>query len=166
MIVKKRGFFLSKKGDATHESAQIMLWALFLAVFAFILFGFVNTVRSGTVFEKNYIARDLAMVVNTVYASPQDLVYVYPTNTSLFYVTIKDHKVRVTDVAMEPESVDKIYWYADENQSMLNIEEPFERVDNLKFIKTQVNDEGDINIVRTVLEFPPVYTIWQNPLLR
>src|SRR4030042_2742413 len=158
MIVKKRGFFLSKKGDATHESAQIMLWALFLAVFAFILFGFVNTVRSGTVFEKNYIARDLAMVVNTVYASPQDLVYVYPTNTSLFYVTIKDHKVRVTDVAMEPESVDKIYWYADENQSMLNIEEPFERVDNLKFIKTQVNDEGDINIVRTVLEFPPVYT--------
>jgi len=156
MIKKKRYFLLGKKGqEAEHEVIQTVIEAIMLAVFVYILFTFVSDIRGNTIFEKNYFARDLAMMVNTVYASPQDLVYVYPDNTSRFYITIKDNKVRIHESALEAEEIDKIYWYADENQTRLDIEESFDNIDNLEFIKTMVNGITTINAIGTVLEIQP-----------
>ena len=114
----------------------------------------MSDVENSTIFEKNFLARDIALTIDSVYASPQDLVYVYAENTSEFHITIKKNKVRVKAPLQEGEEVEKIFWFADENKSRLDVDEPFTHVNNLEFIKTSVGGQSFVDVVDTILIIP------------
>lgn len=86
MINKNRGnsIVINDKRGITHE----MFFNIFEIVLAFIvilaLFNFVNGIVKQTIFEKNYLARDLAILTNTVYAAPGEVIYNYNENAKEF----------------------------------------------------------------------------------
>ena len=92
----KRGakFLDSKKG------MDIELWFnVFELVIVFsvglVLLDTINSEVKGTAFEKNYFARDSALLINTIYASPGDINYNYPEKTGNFIFDFKQNKVAV-----------------------------------------------------------------------
>lgn len=92
----KRGIkFLTSK-----KAMDIELWFnVFELVIVFsaglVLLDTVNSEARGTAFEKNYLARDSALLINTIYASPGDIEYYYPNQTSGFIFDFKKNKVGV-----------------------------------------------------------------------
>lgn len=92
----KRGakFLDSKKG------MDIELWfnvfeLVIVFVAGLVLLETVNSEVKGTAFEKNYFARDSALLINTIYASPGDIEYNYPDKTGNFIFDFKQNKVGV-----------------------------------------------------------------------
>jgi|GEM_PF-3270162 hypothetical protein len=92
----KRGnrFLNSKKG------MDIDLWFnVFELVIVFlvglVLLDTVNNEVKGTAFEKNYFARDSALLINTIYASPGDINYNYPDKTDNFFFDFSKNRVVV-----------------------------------------------------------------------
>lgn len=105
MVHQKRGIrwiFHGKKG-VTHD--------LFFNLFEFLLFGFVilallffiRDVSNQTIFEKNYLARDLATVSNAVYAAPGDVVYTYKETSGKFSFTFNfvKNKIEINDLNLQ-----------------------------------------------------------------
>ena len=92
----KRGakFLNSKKGmdiDLWFNVFELVI--VFLA--GLILLDTVNSEAKGTTFEKNYFARDSALLINTIYASPGDIEYNYPDKTDNLIFDFKQNKVGV-----------------------------------------------------------------------
>ena len=92
----KRGakFLNSKKG------MDIELWfnvfeLVIVFVVGLVLLETVNSEVKGTTFEKNYFARDSALLINTIYASPGDIVYNYPDKADNFIFDFRQNKVGV-----------------------------------------------------------------------
>ncbi len=89
-----------KRGAAVltmFGAAELVLFGM--AVLCLLLIGFK---LSETTYEKNFIARDMALLIDTIYASPGDVEYVY--DLSAFYskgmsfdLKIKDRHVTVYD---------------------------------------------------------------------
>ena len=104
MRMKKR---LGKQGSVTHEQLYQLFEILVFLFYAYIMYSFVNDVNNSTIFEKNYIARDIAMVTNTLYASPGYVSYDYPENISRYQINIKSNKVRIKDTGKEGEDIEK-----------------------------------------------------------
>ena len=95
MGYKKRAKFLTSK-----KGMDIELWFnVFELVIVFlvglVLLDTVNSEAKGTAFEKNYLARDSALLINTIYASPGDIEYSYPYKTDNFIFDFKKNKVGV-----------------------------------------------------------------------
>ncbi|NQV09291.1 N-acetylmuramoyl-L-alanine amidase [Candidatus Woesearchaeota archaeon] len=68
--MRKRGLFSSKKGEV-NEELFFFIAELILTVMVFvILLAYVNSIRDNTLLEKNYLARDVALMVDSVYAAP------------------------------------------------------------------------------------------------
>ena len=86
MNIKKKGsrLIFNNKNGINQE----LFFNIFEVVLAFIvilsLFYFINDVVKQTIFEKNYLARDLAILVNTIYSAPGDVNYDYKENSDKF----------------------------------------------------------------------------------
>lgn len=140
--MKKR--FLDRKAQEDIIGEQgYSIWEVF-AFFAVlgVLLGFVNSLASMTIFEKNFLARDMAMSVNTVYAAPYVLVYNYPENTSEFLVDFKNNKVEIFDLEVTGD-VAKIYPYADEQDHRLILEHDLRGIDTIKILKNREVEISD-----------------------
>ncbi len=75
--------FRGKKGIS--DEVFFNIFELILAgIVIFSLYNFINDVSEKTIFEKNYIARDMALLVNTLYAAPGDVSYIYNEDTDKF----------------------------------------------------------------------------------
>lgn len=101
MISKKRGrnlLFRNKKAISNELFFNVFELVL-AAIVILALYNFVNSVVESTIFEKNYLARDLAMLTNTVYSSPGDLSYTYSETSRkfMFFFDFKHNGVEVTD---------------------------------------------------------------------
>ena len=141
--------FNDRKG-ISHE----IFFNVFELVLAFIvvlaLFTFVNDVAKQTIFEKNYLSRDLAILVNTVYAAPGDLEYTYNENAgkSIFIFDFKPDKIEIYGQEEKESSVHVYYPFA-ENKNIpfryktLNSDK--ERV-KIEFFKT--NEYLDVDNVK------------------
>ena len=94
-MARKRGKILdSKKG------VDIDLWFNvfeFLIVFlaAGILYETINSEAENGTFAKNYLARNSALLINTVYSSPGNIEYSYPQKTGSFVFDVKQNKVEI-----------------------------------------------------------------------
>ncbi len=134
--MKKR--FLDKKGtgDTLGEYAIIIWEIMVFVVITLALLMYVRDLSEKTIFEKNFIARDTAMVVNTMYASPYTTVYLYPENTSMFTLRFNDQRVEVFD--LDESEIGKIYPYADEESHQ--IEQELKGVETIRFNKKQALD--------------------------
>lgn len=94
---------ISKKGET---ESNIELWfliaAFLLAAVAGIdlLKGTVERIE-GTILEKNFIARDLALTLDAIYAAPGEIEYVYNLGNYSYYVDVVGDKVFVKEKATE-----------------------------------------------------------------
>ena len=69
---------MGKRGQHTNTELLFVITAFILA--AVVGLDLLNDTRSsleGTLLEKNYLARDLALTIDAIYASPADISYTY-----------------------------------------------------------------------------------------
>ena len=92
----KRGvrFFDSKKGMDIELMFNVFeLFVVFMA--ASILYYFINSEADSSNFEKQYFARDSALMLNTMYASQGDIEYGYYEKADSFIFDFKPNKAEV-----------------------------------------------------------------------
>jgi len=135
MSIKKRGhklIFNNRKG-LTYELFFNVFELTLAAIIAIALFSFVSDVAEQTIFKKNYLVRDLALVVNTLYASPGDVIYNYDEDITEFKLKFSENKITVTRKAVD--------------EDLTNIFYPFAENKNIPFIyKTIIFEEENDKI--------------------
>ena len=100
------------------------LWGFSLVLFVFlvILNHTVSLVKDDT-FETNYLARDMAMYLDAVYAVPGDAQINYPENTLGFVVNVKENRVEFYDPIYSegpvPDLNKGIYWFTSDTNYAL-----------------------------------------------
>ena len=89
----------SKRGSEYFTlSWNVLIRLIVIFVIIFLpVFAFVMQVTSSDYFEKNYLAIDLALLTDTILASPNDIIYVYPHNTKKFSFDIQENNIRVVN---------------------------------------------------------------------
>src|SRR3989338_3929843 len=92
-------FFIKSK-RASKIVYQVMI-QLIIVMFVFaILMSYVKSVEKDTLFEKDYLAKDMALIIDANYAAPGEIDYSYK-NTRVdikkFNFEFKDQKLRVTE---------------------------------------------------------------------
>lgn len=75
----------------------------------------VNDLKGETL-EKNYIARDIALALDAVYAAPGDIEYTYSMRDYKYVVEIRDNMVRVRKNLGESDNVAGVYDYFGSNR--------------------------------------------------
>jgi hypothetical protein len=120
MISFKRGIFRNKRAQTEHESMWTLAELVFFSIFMITLLLFAYTVWKNTTYEKNYLVRDMAMTLNTLYMSPQRLTLTYPNNVSKYNFLYSGNVVRVGEADSLNTQTDRTYWFADERNRMLN----------------------------------------------
>jgi len=144
MRFKKRGVFVSKRAEETSEGLSTIGEMVFFAIFAFLISSFAYGVYRDTTFQKNYFARDIAMTIDVLYASPNDIIYIYPTtplNLTGFSLAINQHNVRLADKGTNAREI--IYWYADIKDKL--IETP--KLDNLTTVLFKKKEDGVVEAI-------------------
>lgn len=136
MISKKRNLFFYGKKGLTYEQFFNVLELVLAIIIILALFFFVSDVAKKTIFEKNYMARDLAILLNTFYAAPGEVTYNYYENLKDFTFNFGDNKVEVS--GKEDKGTNIFYPFAKNKEvqfqeNILNYEN--ENV-NIKFFKS------------------------------
>jgi len=101
----KRGSVFNCKKGMTHELFFNVFELVLASIVLLALLFFVNGIVKQTIFEKNYLARDLAGLINTVYAAPGELTYRYNENAAGFTFDFGSGKVDVRSESKDPENV-------------------------------------------------------------
>ncbi len=98
---------MGKRGEAySTGELWLLIGAFLLASFAGLdLLKDTSARINGTLLEKNYIARDLAMTIEAIEASPGDITYTYNLGTYRFYVDLSRGKISVKESFDEPQPV-------------------------------------------------------------
>jgi len=116
-MIKKRGIRLifNRKG-ISHD----LFFNVFELVLAFIvilaLFQFITDVVEQTIFEKNFLARDLSVLVNTLYAAPGNVVYNYDEDMDNFILNFEKNKISVFEKGENEDDVTTFYLFAENNE--------------------------------------------------
>lgn len=118
----------------TQKTYFVLTELVLLLLIAVSFMAFVVQIGTSTLMEKNYYARDLALVLDTAYASPGNLHYVYEGNASKFIVAFEENRV---GVRMPSDALGKEYWFADAGEGTLH--EEFAEPEELVFIS--INDQ-------------------------
>ena len=153
---KKRGF--NKRGSTTHEELFIIFEIVVFAFFAYVLITFVKDVEENTILAKNFLARDIAILTNTIYSSPQDIVYIYAENTSKYTVSVGNNLIKVDNIDTLGGASEKVYWFATESGTDFSVG-AISGVNNLEFIKSHSRGGSNMGIVETLLEIPSTSSI-------
>ncbi len=101
-----RLFQFGKKAQVTHEVFYTILELLMLALFLGFGFYFVMGEAQNTTFEKNYLARDLALSLSTITIAPANIYYSYLSDRALiqkFVYLFQPQKVTVK--GLQPEDL-------------------------------------------------------------
>ncbi len=88
--------FGSKKGDLALEESQQNLLSLFFALGIFIgLMSFIFAIKSGTVFERHFHAKEMALLVGAVSISPGAIDVDYPKDIKDLGIIFEKEKISV-----------------------------------------------------------------------
>lgn len=136
--MKKRGCFRYKKAQAdVNEEVLFFLGEIFLiGVTLLILLAWVNSIRDNTLFEKNYLARDTALLIDSIYSAPGNVNFVYSFDTvelSKFKFGFRQQRANV--VEEQGEQIIK-FPYADDLISFSPLNLININAEELTFIKT------------------------------
>jgi N-acetylmuramoyl-L-alanine amidase len=95
MFAGKRG-----TGDVSHHAYLVVFELILVASVFLALMGYVKSLEENTLFEKSYLSKDLALLMNTIYASPSQVSYVYSAKFDLsrFNFVFQDSAVTVYEV--------------------------------------------------------------------
>jgi len=116
-MINKRGIRLfSNRNGISHD----LFFNVFELVLAFIvilaLFQFLTDVIEQTIFEKNFLARDLSVLVNTLYAAPGKVVYNYNEDLDSFILNFEESKIKVFEIDEAEEDVTTFYLFAENDE--------------------------------------------------
>ena len=92
MFFKKR---IDKKAEMSSWVMTFIIDLAIVAIITIILLVYVHDVATDTRFEKGFLARDIALLVNAVYASPYDLVLEYSSDRDDFVYDFNNYRVDV-----------------------------------------------------------------------
>ena len=122
MAIEKRGkvLFNSKKGISNDLFFNVFEYMLAFVVLV-ALFQFVNEIIEQTIFEKNYLARDIALLVNTLSAAPGEITYTYNEDTSKFLVEFNENVIIVYEADKDPDLRNTFYIYGEHETFPVNI---------------------------------------------
>ncbi len=101
----KRGIVFSCKKGMTHELFFNVFELVLASIVLLALLFFVHGIAKQTIFEKNYLARDLAVLLNAVYAAPGELTYKYNENAAGFTFDFASGKVDVRSESKDPSNI-------------------------------------------------------------
>lgn len=121
---------MGKRGNV--KQFFVMFEVVFAAIIVLGMLLFVKGITESTDLEKEYLARDIALLLGTVYASPGDLSYTYYIPKNKLDIEISEGKVIVSDSGLRPAS----YNYAEDSEiknPKFNMQKPKE----ITFIKTR-----------------------------
>ncbi len=109
----------SKKAD--HEIWFIVFEIMLLGVVALFLFNHVNKLAKETLYEKDFLAKDLALTADTVLAVPGNIHYSYPLDwaTPKFNYIFQQYKLSI-DEKKEVKTSHTIFPYANDLSFLLN----------------------------------------------
>ncbi|MGM5487862.1 MAG: hypothetical protein ACQESG_02845 [Nanobdellota archaeon] len=94
---------MDKGGTLDTDIMPIILDLLLIAALLVFLLGKVTDYENHTYFEKNYLAKDLALLIDTIYAAPVEVSYLYdPSGLDLsrYSFDFTDQQVQVRDDTM------------------------------------------------------------------
>jgi N-acetylmuramoyl-L-alanine amidase len=115
-----------KKGSITGE-IWLFVVELLLIGFCFIsLMNFVFTLQKNTLYEKNYLSRDISLIINALYASPGIAKYEYKAgNVKLneFKFMLEEGKIGVADIIEGRPGISTRYGFGYDKQSPPQISE-------------------------------------------
>ena len=69
-----------RRAEANEEIMWLIGETLLVLVFAAAVFYWLISLQNDTLLEKNYLSRDLGLLIDSVYASPGNVEYEYSTN--------------------------------------------------------------------------------------
>lgn len=144
--MKKRGktLLFSKRADVTVELLFVLI-QLILALSIYIaLQNYVNSVEDDTLYEKFYLSKDLALFLNTLYASPGEVNYEYSNeklDISRFIFDFKTQKVVVKEVTKP--IVEGI------SNKPIPIEHPYGEDKNLEWKSEDISQSDKMVFVKT-----------------
>ena len=87
--------FLNKKGDASTESIWWFVDLLILLLVFYFILSAIGEVGENTLFQKKFLAKDMALLIDTLYAAPGNIYIDYPQNTLWFSARFSENKVEV-----------------------------------------------------------------------
>ncbi len=107
--------FLNKRAD-TNLIYHILIQLLIAVMVYWILQSYIDSVAKDTLFEKHYLARDLALLTDTIYGSPGNVDYVYSNERAelnKFNFDFSDQRVKVSEIGAE-QRADVAYPYGED----------------------------------------------------
>ncbi len=113
----------------TQKTYFVLAELVLLVLIAVAFTAFVAQIATNTMMEKNYFARDLALALDTAYASPGNLNYEYEGDASKFVVGFDNNRVGVRTPS---DALAKEYWFADSGQGTVTGE--FAEPEDIVFI--------------------------------
>lgn len=112
-----------KRGQSTVvDTVMTVAGFVFAAVVVLSLLNKTYQDLEGETFEKKYVARDLALVLDAVYAAPGDVEYAYTMDKYKYVIEIKEGFVYAKKSADEKDAIAGVYsYFAPKDKNMLNI---------------------------------------------
>ena len=100
--MKKRGkvFPIGKKADTTHELYFAIIQVLIALFVLGVMLAYVDSIKDDSSFEKVYLSKDFALLVNVVYAAPGEVFYQYYSENidlSKYFFNLKNQKASVEE---------------------------------------------------------------------
>ena len=136
--IKRNTLFIfnSKKG-MTHELFFNVFELVLASIVLLAILYFIHDIANQTIFEKNYLARDLSVLLNTIYAAPGDVAYDYNENIAGLTFDFIGNKVQVH--SKEGDSSNVFYPFA--KNDLLTFQDKTLSYDKdsvkIKFLKSQ-----------------------------
>ena len=133
-----------RRAEANEEIMWLIGETLLVLVFAAAVFYWLISLQNDTLLEKNYLSRDLGLLIDSVYASPGNVEYEYSTNVvniTKFNFFFKDQTVSTVEIGSE-QAVQ--YWYADDKISNSFIDSEARSPESIKLC----NSQGIVSIGR------------------
>ncbi|MBU0756454.1 MAG: hypothetical protein KKF44_00175 [Nanoarchaeota archaeon] len=88
----------NKKAETSEQKTYVYIIGLVISIFAIVLMiQIVKDQYNDLSFEKEYLAKDIALLVDTIYASPNDMIVAYPQNKLSFSFRFEEGRVCVFD---------------------------------------------------------------------
>ena len=68
---------MGKRGDSTHFVYMFLYQMVLFALVSAMIFGYIHSLKTNTMFEKNYLSKDSALLSNALEMAPESVFYSY-----------------------------------------------------------------------------------------
>jgi hypothetical protein len=160
----------NKKGDMTEFLTIIIYDMIILVVLLVAGIKYIKTIETGSYFEKDFMSKDIALLLDTIYSNPiaksEDQIYYNPCfgKLSEFNISFKNNKVIVSDY------LNTKYYYIDNKyfrSDLGNLTSPEEIVFNVQdnYIKIantlskeliKPRPKGNFKFAESIVEIAPI----------